>query len=225
MRSTLRGREQQGALAYAEFGRLRAPSSGDLQRARIVRLKNASSGLLQDATSGLERTSWGVSSLARERPRRAALESLKRLVQQHLNSPTLSAEFVCARSGWSRATVYRLFEVEGGLARYIRKRHLLDALRELTTGQPSRLRILDLALAHQFASEASFNRAFRRAFGIPPGKVRDLAASSLAAPRGEPHLRTDRESEATGLLTRRDTGAGTPSVAASQYRACDRHRA
>jgi AraC-like DNA-binding protein len=119
------------------------------------------------------------------RLRGAALESLKGLVEQHLDSPTLSAEFVCARSGWSRATVYRLFEAEGGLARYIRKRHLLCAFRELTSEQPPHLRIVDLALAHQFASEASFNRAFRRAFGIPPGKARDLATGSRAVASGE----------------------------------------
>jgi AraC-like DNA-binding protein len=145
-----------------------------------VRLKNASSGLLQDAASGPDRTCGGVSSPAREHPQSAALESLKRLVEQHLDSPVLSAGFVCARSGWSRATVYRLFEAEGGLARYIRKRHLLHAFRELTCGQAHRARILDLALAHQFASEATFNRAFRRAFGVPPGRMRDLAASSPA---------------------------------------------
>ncbi|MGA7540080.1 MAG: helix-turn-helix domain-containing protein [Steroidobacteraceae bacterium] len=112
------------------------------------------------------------------RLRGAALESLKRLVEQHLDSPALSAEFICARSGWSRATVYRLFEAERGLARYIRRRHLLRAFRELTSGQSTHLRIVDLALAHQFASEASFNRAFRRAFGVPPGKARHLARSS-----------------------------------------------
>jgi len=116
--------------------------------------------------------------------RGAALESLKCLVEQHLDSPALSAEFICARSGWSRATVYRLFETEGGLARYIRRRHLLRAFRELTSGQPPHLRIVDLALAHQFASESSFNRAFRRAFGIPPGKARHLAASSRGAALG-----------------------------------------
>ncbi|HTX06083.1 MAG TPA: helix-turn-helix domain-containing protein [Steroidobacteraceae bacterium] len=105
-------------------------------------------------------------------------------MEQHLDSPALSAEFICARSGWSRATVYRLFETEGGLARYIRRRHLLRAFRELTSGQPPHLRIVDLALAHQFASESSFNRAFRRAFGIPPGKARHLAASSRGAALG-----------------------------------------
>jgi AraC-like DNA-binding protein len=130
-----------------------------------------------------------LSSPLRERLRRAALDSLKRLVEQHLNSPALSAEFVCARSGWSRATVYRLFEAEGGLARYIRKRRLLRAFCELTSGQAPRLRIVDLALEHQFASEASFNRAFRRAFGIPPGKARNLATSSRVVALGGARLR------------------------------------
>jgi AraC-like DNA-binding protein len=121
-----------------------------------------------------------ITALGREGLRRAALDSLKRLVERHLDSPALSAEFVCARSGWSRATVYRLFEAEGGLTRYIRKRRLLRALRELMSGQQPYRRIVDLAIEHQFSSEATFNRAFRRAFGIPPGKVRDLATKSRA---------------------------------------------
>lgn len=130
-----------------------------------------------------------------EHQHRTELESLKRLVERYLDSPELSAEFVCARSGWSRATVYRLFEPEGGLARYIRQRHLLRAFRELMSARQPRRRIVDLAVAHQFSSEATFNRAFRRAFGIPPGKVRDLAASSRGAAPAEPRLRSGRGSE------------------------------
>jgi len=125
-----------------------------------------------------------------ESPTSGLLDSLKRLVERHLDSPALSAEFVCERSGWSRATVYRLFESEGGLARYIRKRHLLRAFWELTSGQSPHLRIVDLALAHQFASEASFNRAFRRAFGLPPGRARDLAMSSSEVAPSEASLRS-----------------------------------
>lgn len=108
------------------------------------------------------------------------LDSLKRLVERYLDSPALSADFVCARSGWSRATVYRVFEAEGGLARYIRGQHLLRAFRELTSAQQGRRRIIDVAVAHQFSSEATFNRAFRRAFGMPPGRMRDLAAGPQA---------------------------------------------
>ena len=145
------------------------------------------------------------------RLRGAALESLKRLVEQQLDSPALSAEFICARSGWSRATVYRLFEPEGGLARYIRKRHLLRAFRELASGQPPHLRIVDLALAHQFASEASFNRAFRRAFGIPPGKARHLATSSRGVGAGGMRLRTGSASFEGPLKSGGASGLSTTS--------------
>lgn len=118
------------------------------------------------------------SPVAREAMRRAALDSLKRLIDRHLGSPELSADLICARSGWSRATVYRLFEPEGGLASHIRQRRLQWAFRELMSGSATRRRILDLAVDCQFASEPSFNRAFRRLFGISPGEVRYLAARS-----------------------------------------------
>lgn len=123
------------------------------------------------ASSAVAASVWS----AQQGLRRAALDSLKRLVERHLDSPELSAGFICERSGWSRATVYRLFETEGGLARYIRQRRLLGAFRELMLGRQPRRRILDLAMDCQFASEATFSRAFHRMFGIPPSEVRELA--------------------------------------------------
>ncbi|MGH8303045.1 MAG: hypothetical protein ACRET5_16430, partial [Steroidobacteraceae bacterium] len=64
--------------------------------------KNASSGLLQHAASGLCGILGGISPPGLEYPGLGPLESLKRLVEQHLDSPALSPEFICARSGWSR---------------------------------------------------------------------------------------------------------------------------
>ncbi len=117
----------------------------------------------------------------------AALDSLKRLIEQHIDTPALSAELICARSGWSRATVYRLFQAEGGLARYIRQRRLHWAFRELMRGGSPRRRIVDLAIDCQFASEATFSRAFHRLFGMPPGEVRALAERARSdAPSGAP---------------------------------------
>ena len=43
--------------------------------------------------------------------------------------------------------------------------------------------ILDIALDSSFASDATFNRAFRREFGIPPGEMRALACSPNARER------------------------------------------
>lgn len=115
---------------------------------------------------------------AREATHRSAADSLKRLIERRLSSPALSVELLCAHSGCSRATVYRLFETEGGPMRYIWQRRLERAFRELMTDRYSGRRIAELALADQFASDASFHRAFRRAFGIPPGEVRAIAARS-----------------------------------------------
>ena len=113
--------------------------------------------------------------------RQAALASLQRYVEEHLDSSGLSADAICRYSGWSRATVYRLFESEGGLVAYVQRRRLQRAFMELV-GARSRRRVLDIALESQFSSEATFNRAFRRTFGIPPGEARTLARRSMIEP-------------------------------------------
>jgi AraC-like DNA-binding protein len=147
-----------------------------------------------------------ISAVAGAALRQGALDSLKRLIEHHLQSPTLCTDLICARSGWSRATVYRLFEAEGGLARYIRQRQLHRAFRELMRGLPRGRRILDLAVDCQFASEATFSRAFHRMFGVPPGEVRALAAPSRTAaasrpPRNAPGLADDDAIRWIKLLT------------------------
>lgn len=114
----------------------------------------------------------------REAMRRARLDSLKRFIERHIDSPALSVDLICARSGWSRATVYRLFHAEGGLARYIRQRRLQWAFGQLTRPSSPHPRVLDLAVDCQFASEASFCRAFHRLFGMPPGEVRARAVTA-----------------------------------------------
>jgi len=98
-------------------------------------------------------------------------------IESHLLSPDLCVETLCARSGCSRATLYRLFEGEGGLVCYIQRRRLHRAFVELVSDAPRR-RILDIALDSHFASEATFNRAFRRMFGLPPGEARKNARRS-----------------------------------------------
>jgi len=114
---------------------------------------------------------------------------IARFIESQLDWPDLSPETICARSVWSRATLYRLFEPHGGLSRYIRQLRLQRAYAELSQGGRHR-RILDIALDSQFASEATFSRAFRRTFGMPPSEARTLAlrpGSLTAAPSGAQH--------------------------------------
>jgi AraC-like DNA-binding protein len=121
------------------------------------------------------------------RSRQLTLASLKGYVERHLTSPDLCAATICTQSGWSRATVYRLFKGEGGLLSYVQRRRLQRAFQELAAFGEHR-RILDIALECQFASEATFNRAFRRTFGLPPGAARSLlqqaSRSSMVRRRG-----------------------------------------
>ena len=78
---------------------------------------------------------------------------------------------VAAAAGYSPFHLSRLFRAMTGdtLAGYIRKRRLSEAARQLLT---SGRRILDIALDHQFGSQAAFTRAFRAAFRISPGAYR-----------------------------------------------------
>ena len=109
----------------------------------------------------------------------SSAQSIKQHIESHLHSPDLCVGTLCARSGRSRATLYRLFEAEGGLVCYIQRRRLQQAFVELVSAAPRR-RILDIALDSHFASEATFNRAFRRMFGLPPGEARRMARRDAA---------------------------------------------
>lgn len=78
---------------------------------------------------------------------------------------------VAAAAGYSPFHLSRLFRAMTGETpgSYIRKRRLSEAARQLLT---SGKRILDIALDHQFGSQAAFTRAFHAAFGISPGAYR-----------------------------------------------------
>lgn len=78
---------------------------------------------------------------------------------------------VAAAAGYSFFHFGRLFRATTGetLGSYIRKRRLSEAARQLLI---SKRRILDIALDHQFCSQAAFTRAFRTTFGISPGAYR-----------------------------------------------------
>jgi AraC-like DNA-binding protein len=85
---------------------------------------------------------------------------------------TLNVRDIARRFGLSRASLYRLFEPEGGFASYVRSRRLHRAARLLTSPAHRHLRILDVALESHFASETSFTRSFRREFGLSPADLR-----------------------------------------------------
>ncbi|MGF6810874.1 AraC-like DNA-binding protein [Paraburkholderia sp. Clong3] len=111
----------------------------------------------------------GLSGNARAAVRAAAYGQVRRYVEANLHDPDLSPDSVLASLHLSRASVYRLFEHEGGLATYIASRRLRMAADELV--RFPHLEVQDIASGLGFNSASSFSRAFRRAFDIAP---RDL---------------------------------------------------
>ncbi|MBB2961897.1 helix-turn-helix transcriptional regulator [Methylobacterium sp. R2-1] len=106
--------------------------------------------------------------------------AIRRFIEANLAAvdlPMLSARF-----GLSRASLYRAFGGESGIAAYIRDRRLAAAMRRLSAAEFGR-RPMVARLAHEcgFASDRVFSRAFHRRFGLWPAEVsssRDKAGPS-----------------------------------------------
>lgn len=98
-------------------------------------------------------------------------------IEANLTDHHLSPERLAAIFRMSRATLYRLFEEEGGVAVLIQSRRLDRCFMELArSGERGRVvGVGEIAYTYGFGSEAHFSRIFRRRFGIPPSAARGSA--------------------------------------------------
>ncbi|EHP40041.1 AraC family transcriptional regulator [Cupriavidus basilensis OR16] len=115
----------------------------------------------------------GLSGNARAAVRAAVYGQVRRYVEANLHDPGLSPESVLQSLHLSRASVYRLFLHEGGLAAYIRSRRLRAAADELVRFPD--LAVQDIASGLGFNNASSFTRAFRRAYDIAPQALHGYA--------------------------------------------------
>jgi len=114
------------------------------------------------------------------------MERVRRIVGRNLGSWTLGARLICREAGMSRSQLYRIFEVEGGVANYIRRRRLSESFILLSDISKNET-IVRIASMFCFADASTFSRAFRREFGVSPSDVRAAALAGLcpaAPPRG-----------------------------------------
>lgn len=107
-------------------------------------------------------------------------------IDGHLGDEDLGSTSLAHRFRLSRATLYRLFEDRGGVARHIRERRLQAAARHLTGTSPPRLTWLLHELG--FASERQFQRAFRARFGMCPTHWRKRVLHGKEPPLPNPPL-------------------------------------
>jgi AraC-like DNA-binding protein len=129
----------------------------------------------------------------RRASREAQLRAIQTYIEQNLSRLDLSAEDVLPRFGVSRATLYRMFEVYGGVRNYIVDRRLFHALLELSGQGTCRGKIQRAAKHWGFSSAANFNRSVQHVFGGAPGALFRAPPASEASEHDVARHRFQRE--------------------------------
>lgn len=131
--------------------------------------------LLAIAIGGRDESDRKLSGARRDALR---IGRVRAMVDANIGDPAFGADAAIALSGLSRATLYRVFRAQGGLAGYIQARRLERVRMALIDGGDPRS-FAEIAFATGFTSESHCSRLFRERFGMRPGEYR--AASALPA--------------------------------------------
>lgn len=98
---------------------------------------------------------------------------IEAFVARHLDDPTLGPESVAAAHHISVRSLHRLYQGAGTtVAGLIRSRRLERCFRDLTDPRLRQLTVQEIGRRWGFRDPAHFNRAFRDAYGLPPGEHR-----------------------------------------------------
>nr|WP_281065539.1 helix-turn-helix domain-containing protein [Jiella sonneratiae] len=106
-------------------------------------------------------------------------QRIVQFVDERLGDPEMSPASIAAACGLSRASLYRLAEVDGGIAALVQGRRLARAFDLLADASARGARIEDVSHGVGFASAAHFSRAFKAAYGISPRDLRAFAHQGL----------------------------------------------
>ncbi len=119
-----------------------------------------------------------LSGTTRAAARAAMFGQVRRHIKANLHQAEMSPERLVNTLQLPRATLYRLFDHEGGIGAYIRNCRLREAADELVRFPD--LAVRGIAYGLGFKSASDFNRAFRRAYAMAP---QDLRAHAFALRR------------------------------------------
>ncbi|GAA1223185.1 helix-turn-helix domain-containing protein [Pseudonocardia alaniniphila] len=106
-------------------------------------------------------------------PAEVLLDMMLMHVREHLADPHLQVDELARRHHVSVSHVYTLFERIGSTpASYLREQRLLAAQAMLADPRHARLATSDIAAVAGFVDRRTFERAFRRQYGMTPGNWR-----------------------------------------------------
>ncbi|MEO1731620.1 MAG: AraC family transcriptional regulator [Pseudomonadota bacterium] len=92
-------------------------------------------------------------------------------IEENLSDPDLGVDHLVDAFATSRAVVYRAFEDESGIARYISRRRLERALSKLVFDE-AEIPIGEVANSLGFTHQSYFAKLFKEYFGISPSRAR-----------------------------------------------------
>lgn len=114
-----------------------------------------------------------------ERFRGASLLAIKRYIDANLGNPELGVEHLTQVFAMSRASIYRIFAPLGGVADFITRRRMRQALYDLSATDADAPHVSVIAFSLGYDNRTSFTRAFKAHFGISPSRARDNPASAF----------------------------------------------
>jgi AraC-like DNA-binding protein len=109
-------------------------------------------------------------------------EAVHRLVEARLADRNLSVPEISRETGISRTSLYRLFETQGGVVRFIQRvrlQRLRDRLDDRACDGQS---LAELASLLGFSGESHAGRLFKQAFGVSPGAYRSASIRGVQSP-------------------------------------------
>ena len=96
---------------------------------------------------------------------------IKDFIAANLRNSQLSINMLIEKFNCSRATLYRLFQTQGGVAHYINRLRLQRCYKYLVSGNVKRSQIAQIAQYWGFSNRQQFTRQFKQHFGISPSDV------------------------------------------------------
>ncbi|NDW02871.1 helix-turn-helix domain-containing protein [Jiella pacifica] len=145
------------------------------------RLTGAEMGAGVEALLTLMNASAGRDGDARARAALAASlrQKIVQFIDERLADSELSPAAIASGCGLSRASLYRLAEVDDGIAALVQSRRLSRAFDLIVDASARAARIDDICHSVGFASAAHFSRAFKACYGVSPRDLRALASQRV----------------------------------------------
>ena len=104
---------------------------------------------------------------------------IKDFIAANLRNSQLSIDMLVKKFNCSRATLHRLFQTSGGVARYINRVRLQRCYKQLVASNIKRSQITKIAQYWGFSNRQQFTRQFKQHFGISPSDVVTSSVDNL----------------------------------------------